>query len=497
MTEETAFTEEEKENQIEMLINTLHSLMKEKQEHSKWKEKLKTISFKINLEIINVGSIKFILDNGVYSVEKGKLPQGEAILQIRATFENYFLFSSRQISNFSAIFLRNLKIKGKRHLLTLLKVGNVLRIIPNPNLRINTLLTDMTQFRDRDAPITKEGIIFRTYGYTHPLNACFCDVEYAPASIYSTSDPRAIRSDPEGLYYKFYFDGGLQFIKKKYPQYQISHKALQKKLVGVDQSQSVQIRRPDESLRTILQNPPDNKLIDTLLEVLDFVTDHSQLRPHHFGVFGSICHNFYHVDYSDIDLIIYGRKALKELRETLLDFYQQPSFPIQNEFTGWNYQRPTKHWYFKHYSIQEYPFYELRKLIYAVIRSKAINRPIKIEFEPVKNWSEIQNEYPNQVRIERTGWIKAIAQVFDDRDAFNMESIYKIEILKILEGPKIDDIIRILSFVEEFRGQVQKDEEILVEGNIERVILRNQEFHQITLSYGPRYYDQTLKLSEK
>ncbi|MHA1650593.1 MAG: hypothetical protein ACTSYB_10410, partial [Candidatus Helarchaeota archaeon] len=203
------------------------------------------------------------------------------------------------------------------------------------------------------------------------------------------------------------------------------------------------------------------------------------------------------VDYSDIDLIIYGRGALKQLRETLADFYEQSSFPIQNEFASWNYKNTTKHWHFKNYTIQEYPFYEYRKLIYAIIRSKKIARPVKIEFEPVKNWNEINNEYPLQLQIERMGWIKAIAEVKDDRDAFFMESIYKIEILEILEGPKIFEIPRILSFVEEYRGQVQKDEEVLIEGHLEKVTLRNHQFYQITLSYGPNYYDQTLKIYKK
>ncbi|MFX1298186.1 MAG: hypothetical protein ACFFD2_25450 [Promethearchaeota archaeon] len=362
----------------------------------------------------------------------------------------------------------------------------------------------MVEFRDRDAPVTKEGIIFRTYGYTHPLNACFCDVEYAPASIYTTSDPRALRylyrhpSDGTGVgqrYYKFYFDGGLQFIKKNYPEYQIFHKALKNSLVGI--ASPVHVRRPDEKLRAILENPPANKLIDTLLEILETIVDHSQLKFHQFGIFGSILHNFYHIDYSDIDLIIYGRKALEELRETLADFYRQSSSPIQNEFAGWNYRQSAKHWHFKHYTLQEYPFYEFRKMIYAVIQSQKNIRPVKIEFEPVKNWGEIKNEYSDLEQIERKGWIKAIAEVIDDRDAFYMESVYKVELLDILEGTNVEDVNRILSFVEEFRGQVQCDETIVVEGNLEKVTLPNKTFHQITLSYGPHYYDQTLKIYKK
>ena len=134
MPEEVAFTDAEKENQLGMLTDTVHSLMKEKLEHTKWKEKLKKISFKITLEITDVGAISFILDKGEYTVKRGKLPEGEAIIQINAPLENYFFFSSRQMSSFSAIFLAKLKIKGKRHLFTLLDVGNVLRIIPEKDL---------------------------------------------------------------------------------------------------------------------------------------------------------------------------------------------------------------------------------------------------------------------------------------------------------------------------------------------------------------------------
>ena len=355
----------------------------------------------------------------------------------------------------------------------------------------------MPGFRDRDAPISKEGIIFRTYGYSHPPNACFCDVEYAPSTIYTTTDPRAIRTGPQGTFYKFYSDGGLQFIKTEYPDYQILNKTLQRKLAGVTEAQAVEVRLPDARLQEILKNPRQDALIQTVLEILELIKEHSQLKPRDFGVFGSILHDFYHVDYSDVDFIIYGRRNLQELRETLADFYQEKSFPMQNEFAGWDSTQSTKHWYFKNYSLQEYPTYELRKLIYGIIRGKKMRRPVKIEFEPVKNWNEIYNEYPETVRIEPEGWIRAIAEVTDDRDAFFMESKYKIEVLEILEGPKVEDINRILSFVEEYRGQVFNNEEVLVTGNLEKVITHHNEFHQITLSYGPKYYDQTLKINKR
>jgi predicted nucleotidyltransferase len=73
-------------------------------------------------------------------------------------------------------------------------------------------------------------------------------------------------------------------------------------------------------------------------------------------------------------------------------------------------------------------------------------------------------------------------------------SIYQIELKDVLDGPEVDDITRIFSYMEEFRMQAKKGERVLVEGNLEKVVTGTDAFHQITLSYGPRYYEQTLKV---
>lgn len=72
MTEQVGYTEEEKANMIEMLTDTLYSLVKEKLDHPVWKEKIKKIKFKINLEIPSAGAINLDLANGEYTIGSGK-----------------------------------------------------------------------------------------------------------------------------------------------------------------------------------------------------------------------------------------------------------------------------------------------------------------------------------------------------------------------------------------------------------------------------------------
>jgi predicted nucleotidyltransferase len=349
--------------------------------------------------------------------------------------------------------------------------------------------------RDRDAPVTKEGLIFRVYGYSHPAQSCVCDVEYAPEEIYSTDDPRAIRETAKGRYYKFYQDGGLRFVEEKYPQYQLFFAPLKKRIVGLAFEQICELRRPEERLRFLLGNQESNqdKLLIALRDVLEIVTTRSKLRPSDFGVFGSVLHGFHHPEFSDLDFVVYGRKTCQILRETLREIYDHSGSRISNEFDEWTSWAKGRHWYFKGISIREYCEYCRRKMIYALYKPERLSRDFKVEFEPVRDWNEIKEQSDQKSRIEKIGQIRAIAEVLDDADSFFMPSLYKIEVNRILKGVKVGPIQQITSFIEEFRGQAEVGEKVIVEGNLEKVNDSKGEYYQITLTRSPDYYKQVLK----
>jgi predicted nucleotidyltransferase len=350
------------------------------------------------------------------------------------------------------------------------------------------------KLRDRDAVATEEGLIFRIYGYAHPPKAYICDVEYAPASIYKSEDPRAIRQKGKQTYYKFYLDQGLQFVRDNYPQYTVWHEPLQTSLVGVHQTQITEIRKPDEAMLTLLKKRSRDSLHQALKTASSIILERSGLDALDFGVFGSFLHGFYHPQFSDLDFIAYGKKELSRLRETLHTLYDEHSSLYRNEFETENSVKDkAKRWRFINYSPREYWWHQKRKAIYATFQKEKNGRRVKAEFEPVKKWSEIHNEYDSKARIFRKGWIKAEARITSDSEAPFLPSVYEIEITKNLNGTKADDVERILSYVEEFRMQAEKDETVYVEGNLEQVVTHEREFNQITLTYGPRYFEQVLK----
>jgi predicted nucleotidyltransferase len=156
-----------------------------------------------------------------------------------------------------------------------------------------------------------------------------------------------------------------------------------------------------------------------------------------------------------------------------------------------------KDWCFKNFDVEDFVWHQRRKMIYGLYDDTARSgRVIKAEFEPVKVWSEIKSEYDSQAKIKQRGWVKLKARITADDEGPFIPSIYGIEPLEVLSGPKEGlKATRVFSYMEEFRQQAQKDETVIVEGNLEEVIQSpTGSFWQVTLTYCPRYYEQVLKV---
>ena len=333
------------------------------------------------------------------------------------------------------------------------------------------------------------------FGYSHPADAYICDAEYASQRIFMSTDPRAPRTGDNGVFYKFYDDEGWKFMLNQYPQYTIQHAMLGQRVIGVKHLDIFNVRKPETVLRVLAGQPPKDELVDAMQRVLSAVTQRTGLAKSDFGVFGSMLHGFHHPKLSDIDLIVYGIDTNSKVRELLETLYAEKQSAFRNEFET-SKAMESKRWRFKNYTGIEFLWHQKRKQIYGLFDDVKSGRTIKAEFEPVKVWSEIQSEYDPEVRIVRKDWVRIKARVIEDAEAPFIPSVYGIEPLDILGGSKAAlEAIRVVSYVEEFRQQAQKDEKVIVEGSLEEVVSPNENsWHQIALTYCPRYYEQVLKI---
>ena len=349
--------------------------------------------------------------------------------------------------------------------------------------------------RDRDGIVTKEGLIFRVFGYSHPHEAYVCDAEYASEKIFKSADPRAPRTGGNGVFYKFYDDESWKLIFSRFPQYTFQHAMLGQRVVGVNHADIVEARKPEAVLRALADQPPSDELVDAMQRVLATVTHRSGLPKSDFGVFGSMLHGFHHPKLSDIDLVVYGIETNDKVRDTLETLYSEMQSGFRNEFETAKAMEG-KRWRFKNYTVNEFLFHQKRKQIYGLFHDAKSGRTIKAEFEPVKAWSEIQSEYDSAARIVRKDWVRIKARVTSDVEAPFIPSVYSIQPLEVLSGAKTAlEAVRVVSYMEEFRQQAKKDETVIVEGSLEEVESPKGSWHQIALTYCPRYYEQVLKVA--
>lgn len=344
------------------------------------------------------------------------------------------------------------------------------------------------KLRDRDYIVGLNGLIFRVLGYSHPSDGYLCDLEYVPSNLYTSSNPKAPRGYGVISHYKLYGDEPFKLVNERFSEYRIYYRPLNTYLPGVPLDLIREVKFPRERLIELVESPRDELSI-ALVEVLDRILSISRLGLEVFGVFGSLLFDFYHPNFSDLDFVVYGLGNLRELRDCLASLYKSSS--ICNEFENPPEDFKSK-WRFRNYPYELFLAHQKRKLIYGVYKPLNSNRRIKFEFEPVKDYGEISDDYNYTVRIVRLGWIKAYATVLRDSEAAFIPSIYEVEIEEVVEGLKVDDVKRVVSYVEEYRLQAFRDERVYIEGWLERVETLNGSFHQITLTYGSRYYDQTL-----
>ncbi len=268
------------------------------------------------------------------------------------------------------------------------------------------------------------------------------------------------------------------------------------KIVGARKRDIAETRDPKKRLEKLVSEKSPDKLVAATLRVLGVSMQHSGLGIDNFGVFGSMLHGFHHPDYSDIDLVIYGVKQNAKMREVLGELYSDGLSGFRNEFAT-PAAMDGKKWRFRNYSIKEFMWHQKRKLIYGLYDDRQSGRTIKAEFEPVKDWCEIFNEYNSNSKILQKEWVRVKARVTSDSEGPFIPSIYGIEPIEVLKGPKTAlEAVRTVSYMEEFRLQVQKGETIIVEGSLEEVQSPKGNFLQITLTYCPRYYEQMLKVAD-
>jgi predicted nucleotidyltransferase len=231
-------------------------------------------------------------------------------------------------------------------------------------------------------------------------------------------------------------------------------------MMGVPYNKVKEILRPGKRLQDIIENP-GNDLLNKVVKVADFFHDEADIAYEHMGVSGSILPGLYDPEHSDIDFVIYGLKNHRNAVNTFARMKNEPDSPLKgigDEFWNWLYDKRIKD---SSISIEEFKWYENRK------SNRGVVDGVLFDILATREWDEIKGIYGGTTS-QPLGILKVECTITDALASFDNPAVYKIDDIKLLEGPDIH-VDELASFTHTYAGQVEDGERVIAKGKLEKI----------------------------
>ena len=332
------------------------------------------------------------------------------------------------------------------------------------------------RFRDRDYIETPEGFFFCVLGSIHPPDRVFAYLKYVPDQLgkWGVGKKRYRRI------LKYYtMDNLVETFKflENWPKYLFFSDKWNVHLSAVPLRMIKRHFKPEERLLELLSKRSLDVLEDKAVRLIKIISERSGVPVEFFGLTGSILLGI-HQPFSDIDVIVYGKRNRNSVKKALLSMYEEAS-PIKR--FG---ERQAKEWCLN--KVRLYPLtYEDARRILAKKWSRGVFEGIMFSVHPVKLEGELLERY-EEVIFRPKGLAKIEATVKDASESDFMPAKYIVEKVRFIDGRKVDDLLEVVSFEGLYGGVAEKGEKIICYGKIEEVFKVKENFKYHRLLVGSR-----------
>jgi predicted nucleotidyltransferase len=334
----------------------------------------------------------------------------------------------------------------------------------------------MMRGREGDLIKTENHVIFDVKGLVHPPNKLIAFPRYIPS-------PQGTRGSQKGLYGKIYsLSERFKFLEQNAPDLIVHDPVFDETLCEVPINTIKKQYKPIEKLRLLRTS---KKLVDLerkAVQLAEALKEAADIPWSAIGISGSVLVGL-HTPKSDIDPVVYGvencRKAYAAL-ENLLKDGESHLKPYSRRELQALFDFRSKDTIM---SFEDFAQVERRKAFQGMFD----RTDYFIRF--VKDWCQV-NEHYGDVCYKNSGYAKITATIADDSEALFTPCTYRIENVKVVEGPKFEPIREIVSFRGRFCEQARKGEAVTAQGKIERVTDKRQyyEYYRIILGNKPADY---------
>ena len=302
---------------------------------------------------------------------------------------------------------------------------------------------------------TTDGLIFTIKGLLHPPERLIAYLRYAP-------DPTGGRRRGGKRYRRLYhFDEQEALLRAEYPDYVYHDPILDLQLQGVPRARVSRVFDPRRCLASLRERGPSDPTEEAVLAIDEVLRDACDVPPVNLGISGSVMLGLHRPD-SDIDLIVYGEGASREVHRSLSRWLSVGSESIRRPNTRELRALHTMHQLDTPLSFESFERMQQRK----VNELRFSDREMFLRF--VRDPAEIAGSYGDE-RYERVGTATIEAHVSDDDLAIFTPCRYGVENVTILSGASVGDLRCVISFRGRFSDQAVRGEIIEAKGRLERV----------------------------
>jgi hypothetical protein len=315
---------------------------------------------------------------------------------------------------------------------------------------------------------TSDGLFFDVKGLLHPPERVVAYLRYYP-------DNQGDRLRYGIRYAKVYeLSQRRLLLEKRWPHYLYYDEVQGRKLQGVPLERILNLHMPSQGLATLGAERKD-PLQTSALELVEILIHESGLPRTCFGISGSLLIGL-HSPESDIDIVVYGKRAAKRAQEILFNLLEE----------GKQFQRYKKHDLEALYvrrglrraiRLRDFVAQERRK----AFQGKFMRRDYFIRC--VKNWQEITDHY-GDARYRPLGRCTISAKVRDDEEGLFTPCRYSLERVRVLAGIRSRPPIEIVSFRGRFAEQARAGEEIVARGRLESVQSKESQHFRLVVGEG-------------
>ncbi len=309
--------------------------------------------------------------------------------------------------------------------------------------------------REGDLIKTKSSVVFDVKGLVHPADKIVAFPRFIPS-------PQGNRQGKDTTYGKVYsLSDRFKYLQENHPALIVFDPVFGETMCEVPISDVAEHYKPEEKLWSLRTAKDLNVLESKALQLAESLKKEAKIPWSSIGISGSIMAGLT-TEKSDIDPLVYGvencRRAYSALQNLLKDKdsglkpYTRVELQELFDFRSKDTQM----------SFEDFVLVESRK----AFQGKFMGTDYFIRF--VKDWSEVNEQY-GDVCFKNSGYGKITANIADSTDALFTPCTYRLQDVRVVEGPKVAPIVEIVSFRGRFCEQAANGEAVEAQGKVELV----------------------------